>query len=31
MPGMGKDSSSRSSTIKSLDEIKALLNEKFDE
>ena len=30
MPGKGKDSSSSSSNNKSLDEIKALLNEKFD-
>ena len=31
MPGKGKDSSSSSSNNKSLDEIKALLNEKFDD
>ena len=31
MPGRGKDSSSSSSTNNSLDEIKGLLNEKFDE
>ena len=31
MPGRGKDSSSSSSTNNSLDEMKALLNEKFDE
>ena len=31
MPGRGKDSSSSSSTNNSLDEIKALLSEKFDE
>ena len=31
MPGRRKDSSSSSSTNNSLDEIKALLNEKFDE
>ena len=31
MPGRGKDSSSSNSTNNSLDEIKALLNEKFDE
>ena len=30
MPEMGKDSSSSSSNNNSLDEIKALLNEKFD-
>ena len=31
MPGMGKGSSSSSSTNNSLDQIKALLNEKFDD
>ena len=31
MPGSGKDSSSSNSTNDSLDEIKALLNKKFDE
>ena len=31
MPGRGKDSSSSNSTNDSLDEIKALLNKKFDE
>ena len=31
MPGGGKDSSSSNSTNNSLDEIKVLLNEKFDE
>ena len=31
MPGRGKDSSSSNSTNNSLDEIKVLLNEKFDE
>ena len=31
MPGRGKDSSSCSSTNNSLDEIKALLNERFDD
>ena len=31
MTGRGKNSSSSSSTINNLDEIKALLNEKFDE
>ena len=31
MPGRGKDSSTGNSTSDSLDEIKVLLNEKFDE
>ena len=31
MPGKGKESSSSSSNNNSLDEIKALLNEKFDD
>ena len=31
MPGKGKDSSPSSSTNNSLDEVKALLNEKFDD
>ena len=31
MPGIGKGSSSSSSTNNSLDQIKALLNEKFDD
>ena len=31
MPGKGKDSSSSSSNRNSLDEIKVLLNEKFDD
>ena len=31
MPGKGKDSSSSNSTNNSLDEIKALLNEKFND
>ena len=31
MPGNGKDSSSSCSNNNSLDEIKALLNEKFDD